>query len=87
MRYIEFGNTGRKVSVIALGCMRMANLDASQAEAVVKAALEVGINFFDLADFYGAGRSEELFGEVLTRHAGMRDEVFIQSKCAIREGM
>ncbi len=87
MRYIEFGNTGRNVSVIGLGCMRMANLDASQSDAVVKSALEVGINFFDHADIYGAGRSEELFGQVLKGNPGLRDRVFIQSKCAIHDGM
>lgn len=85
MRYIEFGNTGRNVSVIGLGCMRMANLNASQSDAVVKSALEVGINFFDHADIYGAGKSEELFGQVLRGNPGLRDRVFIQSKCAIHD--
>ncbi len=87
MKFIEFGNTGKEVSVIGLGCMRMANLDISGAERAVKASLEAGINFFDHADIYGAGKSEELFGEVLKRNPGLRELMFIQSKCAIRDGM
>ncbi len=87
MRYIEFGNTGKRVSVIALGCMRMASLDVLKAEAVVKASLESGINFFDHADIYGAGKSEELFAQVLKRNPSLRDRIFIQSKCAIRSGL
>lgn len=87
MKYIEFGNTGREVSVIGLGCMRMADLEVTDAEKAVNAALDGGINFFDHADIYGAGRSEELFGQVLKRNPGLRDRIFIQSKCAIRNGM
>ncbi len=87
MRYIEFGNTGREVSVIGLGCMRMANLDVHGAERAVKAAFDAGINFFDHADIYGDGKSEELFGQVMKMVPGLRNKIFIQSKCAIHDGM
>ena len=87
MRYLEYGNTGKDVSVIGLGCMRMANLDSRQADAVVRAALDSGINFFDHADIYGGGRSEEIFAGVLKKEPSLRDRLFIQSKCAIRDGM
>ena len=40
---------------VALGCMRIGGLGAARAEAVVQTALELGINFFDHADIYGAG--------------------------------
>jgi predicted oxidoreductase len=51
--------------------------------AAIDAALESGINFFDHADIYCHGKSEELFGEFLLGHASSRDELIIQSKCGI----
>ena len=71
---------------IISGCMRMAGLSVNQAEALVLAALEQGINQFDHADIYGAGESEALFGQVLTRNPGLRDKIFLQDKCGIRQG-
>ena len=70
-------------SAIALGCMRMAALDDAAAEKVVHAALENGIDFFDHADIYGGGKSEEIFGRVLKNNPGMRDKIVLQSKCGI----
>ena len=87
MRYLEYGNTGRKVSVIGLGCMRMDDLGQKQAEKVVRTAVDCGINFFDHADIYGGGRSEEIFAGVMKKEPSLRDGIFIQSKCAIRDGM
>ncbi len=51
------------------------------------AALDEGINFFDHADIYGGGRSEEIFGAFLEENRGLREKMFIQSKCAIHDGM
>ena len=73
-------------SAISLGCMRMANLNEKDVDAIMDAALEYGINFFDHADIYGGGASEKLFGKYLARHAGLRDKIFIQTKCAIHDG-
>ena len=47
--------------------------------------MENGINYFDHADIYGGGNSEKLFGGYLKRHAGVRDKIFIQTKCAIHD--
>lgn len=55
-------------------------------EELVKTALESGINFFDHADIYGGGKSEELFGEVLKRHPEYRKQMIIQTKCGIVPG-
>jgi predicted oxidoreductase len=55
-------------------------------EALVKRAIENGINFFDHADIYGAGKSEVLFGEVLKRNPQMREKIIIQTKCGICKG-
>lgn len=73
-------------SAIALGCMRMAALDYTAADKVVHVALENGIDFFDHADIYGGGASEEIFGRVLKNNPGMRDKIVLQSKCGICDG-
>ncbi len=85
MKYYSIANMNG--SALIQGCMRMRNLDADQCDRMVMTAMENGINFFDHADIYGAGKSEELFGQVLKSHPGLRDKMIIQSKCAISKGM
>ena len=87
MRYLDWGEDGRKVSVIGIGCMRMDDLPAAQVDAVIDAALECGIDFFDHADIYGDGECEKKFGKALKRKPTLRDRIFIQSKCSIRDGL
>ena len=87
MRYFEFGCTKRKVSVIGLGCMRMDDLTAKQVDSVINASLDNGINFFDHADIYGDGECEKKFGAAMKRDKSLRDRIFIQSKCTIRDGL
>lgn len=86
MKYLNIKNSDLVVSNIALGMMRIASKSADEVEALVKKAVELGINFFDHADIYGAGQSEELFGEVLLRNPSLREKIIIQSKCGIRRG-
>lgn len=86
MKYIQLHNTPLKVSQIALGCMRIADKSVDEVESLVKTALESGINFFDHADIYGAGKSEALFGEVLKRNPDLREKMILQTKCAIIPG-
>ncbi len=83
---MEFGSSGMDVSRIALGCMRMDKLSVQEATRVVDVALEQGITLFDHADIYGAGKSEEIFGQVLAENKGMRERMRIQTKCGIRDG-
>lgn len=85
MKKITIGGS-MTASAISLGCMRMAGLDEKRVDAIMDTALENGINYFDHADIYGGGDSEALFGEYLARHAGIREHIFIQTKCAIRDG-
>lgn len=73
-------------SAISLGCMRMGGLDEVRIDAIMDTALENGINFFDHADIYGKGTAEEVFGEYLKRHPGVREKMMIQTKCAIHDG-
>ena len=85
MKYVNIGKD-ISASAVALGCMRMDALDDKRVDAIMDCALENGINFFDHADIYGGGKSEELFGEYLKRHKSVREKMFIQTKCAIHDG-
>lgn len=60
--------------------------EVAQAEAVIEAALEIGITAFDHADIYGHGKAEAVFGEVLARSSGLRERIQIQTKCGILLG-
>ena len=86
MKYIDILNSDLKVSQIALGCMRIAGKTPEQLEELIRKAMDLGINFFDHADIYGGGKSEEVFGEVLKRHPDWREKMIIQTKCGICKG-
>jgi aryl-alcohol dehydrogenase-like predicted oxidoreductase len=79
MRYRPLGRSGLVVSVVGLGCNNFGSrCDLPQTRAVVEAALEAGITFFDTADVYGdRGGSEEFLGRILERS---RSEVVIATK-------
>jgi 1-deoxyxylulose-5-phosphate synthase len=87
MEYTRFGNTGLKVSRLCLGTMTYGNpndrwkwaLDEEQSRPFIKKALELGINFFDTADIYSIGSSEEIVGSALKDFA-RRDDVVIATK-------
>lgn len=86
MEYIQLPKTDLKVSKMALGCMRIADKSVEDVERLIKKALDLGINFFDHADIYGGGKSEQLFGEVFKRHPEYRQNMIIQTKCGIIPG-
>jgi aryl-alcohol dehydrogenase-like predicted oxidoreductase len=78
MRYRPLGNSGLVVSVVGLGCNNFGGrLDVSRSRVVIDAAMDAGVTLLDTAEAYGAGRSEEILGEVL---AGRRDQVVIATK-------
>ncbi|HXY56748.1 MAG TPA: aldo/keto reductase [Nitrososphaerales archaeon] len=82
MEYVRFGRTGLKVSRICLGCMTFGNerewmVDGEGAKQVLKRAWDLGINFFDTANVYSNGRSEEILGEFLS---GSRNEAVVATK-------
>lgn len=80
MRYRRLGDSGLAVSVVGLGCNNFGGrADAERSNTVIDAALEAGINLFDTADAYSAGRSEEILGAAL-RARGRRDDVLIATK-------
>src|SRR6201992_1863921 len=83
MRYTKSGPPGMDVSVICLGCMSFGepargnhewSLPEAESREIIKAALDAGINFFDTANVYSAGSSEEITGRALRDYAGSRDE-------------
>ena len=86
MNYINIPNSNLKVSEVALGCMRIAKLPTTEAATLLNSALDEGINFFDHADIYGGGKSEEKFAEALGMNPTVREKLLIQSKCGIRQG-
>ncbi len=83
MQYIEI-QSGLKASKIIVGCMRISSKSEKEVSQLINKALELGINFFDHADIYGGGKSEEIFGSAFDR--SLRDKVIIQTKCGIRNG-
>jgi 1-deoxyxylulose-5-phosphate synthase len=88
MEYVKLGNTGLDVSRLCLGCMsfgvaeRWAHkwvLDEERSRPIIKKALELGVNFFDTANWYSDGTSEEIVGQALKDYAN-RDEIVIATK-------
>lgn len=82
MKYVNLGRAGVKVSRICLGCMSFGNdaawkVELDQARKLVKKAIDLGIDFFDTANVYSTGRSEEITGECLK---GYRDNVVVATK-------
>ncbi|PYK12677.1 MAG: alcohol dehydrogenase [Verrucomicrobia bacterium] len=81
MNYTNLGRTGLKVSRICLGCMsygleeREWGLNEEQGRPFIKRAVELGINFFDTANMYGDGRSEEVLGRALREFANRKEMV------------
>jgi aryl-alcohol dehydrogenase-like predicted oxidoreductase len=82
------GRTGRKVSVVGLGTWQLGadwgQVSEQDALAVLGAAAEEGVTFFDTADVYGDGRSEQLIGRFLRDHAADRDRVTVATKMGRR---
>jgi len=87
LKTIKLGNSSLEVPVVAVGCMRINSLDKAEAERFVQTALEEGANFFDHADIYGGGDCEEIFSEAIHMSASVREQIILQSKCGIRQGM
>ena len=94
MEYTKLGNSGIEVSRLCLGCMSFGDpaskmhawtLDPDQSEAIIRHALDLGINFFDTANCYSAGTSEEYLGRAIRRNVA-RDKVVLASKVYFNEG-
>lgn len=93
MEYTKIGNTDIEVSRLCVGCMSFGKagtmhdwtLDDKESEKVIAHALDLGINFFDTANGYSAGTSEEYLGKAIRNHT-TRDKVVLASKVYFNEG-
>ena len=92
MHYTYLGRTGVEVSRLCLGCMSYGNttwrkwvLDEEAAQPFFRKSIEAGINFFDTADMYSIGASEEITGRALRKYAKM-DEIVLATKVFNRMG-
>ncbi|MGC9539481.1 aldo/keto reductase [Streptomyces sp. UG1] len=92
MQYVKLGSTGMDVSRICLGCMTYGlpdrgahewTLDEEASRPLIRQALEAGINFFDTANVYSDGTSEEIVGKAL-RDFARRDEIVLATKVHLR---
>ena len=95
MQYAKLGNSGIEVSRLCVGCMSFGKpsedfhlwtLDEAQTRELVKAALDLGINFFDTANVYSHGTSEEFLGQALRELGVPREQVVLASKVYFNEG-
>lgn len=93
MEKIKIIKADLEVSRIALGCMQLGKTwnaepltddTIKNAVSVIRAALDEGINFFDHADIYARGKSEEVFSNIWKEISGLRNKIILQSKCGIR---
>lgn len=94
MKYVQLGNSGIEVSRLCVGCMSFGKpsedfhqwtLNQEDTEILVKKALDLGINFFDTANVYSHGTSEEYLGQALKKNVS-RDKAVIATKVYFNEG-
>ena len=93
MEYTKLGNTDIEVSKLCVGCMSFGKagtmhdwtLDEQESEKVIRHALELGMNFFDTANGYSAGTSEDYLGKAIKKNVA-RDKVVLASKVYFNEG-
>lgn len=94
MKYVKLGNSELSVSQFCVGCMSFAyptsnmhdwTLGLAESEILIKRALDVGINFFDTANSYSGGTSEEYLGKAIKNNVA-RDKVILASKVYFNVG-
>src|SRR5215472_310558 len=92
MKYTTLGKTGLKVSRLCIGCMSFGGPDGEgyewtlgydDAKKIIERAIDLGINFFDTADVYSNGKSEQIVGKALE---GRRDEIVLATKVGLPTG-
>ena len=83
MKYCNLGDL--HASAIVMGCMRIADKPLTQVEKVIFEAMKAGVNTFDLADVYGNGDCEKIFGVAIKDLGVPRKDFILQTKCGIRK--
>lgn len=87
MKRMKLGTSKIETGEISLGCMRMNQLEKPKAAEVIERSFQSGIDLFDHADIYGKGAAEERFAEAFAETSLKREDVLLQSKCGIRDGL
>ena len=77
MKRIPLGKSGLLVPSVALGCMRLGDVDEKEAEALLDTALELGCNFLDHADIYGQGACESRFAQAIHMSPSVREKIIL----------
>lgn len=87
MKQLTLRQTNTTVPAIAIGCMRIGDMEPQALADYIAFCVEQGLNFFDHADIYGRGACEENFARALSRTGIRREELWMQSKCGIVPGV
>lgn len=87
MKTIKLGKSDILVPAVAVGCMRIADMENDDLVNHLNYCIEQGLNFFDHADIYGGGNCEKVFAKAFKETGFKREDVILQSKCGIRKGM
>lgn len=87
MKQLTLKQTNTTIPAIAIGCMRIDNMEPQALAAHIQFCVEQGLNFFDHADIYGGGKCEENFARALALTSLRREDLFLQSKCGIVPGV
>lgn len=83
MKRFNLGKSTLEVPAIAVGCMRIADMENDSLVSHINYCIEQGLNFFDHADIYSAGRCEEQFCKAFKQTGFKREDIILQSKCGI----
>lgn len=87
MKGVFLGKSELKVPSVIIGCMRLGEKDQDAMNRFIHTAIEQGAYYFDHADIYAGGKSEEVFGKAWSEDPSLhREDMFLQSKCGIRKG-
>lgn len=87
MKTIKLGKSDVFVPAVAVGCMRIADMENDDIVKHLNYCIEQGLNFFDHADIYGGGNCEKVFAKAFKETGFKREDVILQSKCGIRKGV
>lgn len=87
MKTIMLGKSNLQVPSVAVGCMRIADMEKTALSNHIRFCVEQGLNFFDHADIYGNGQCELKFAEAFKESGYKREDIILQSKCGIRPGI
>ncbi|MCD8217907.1 MAG: aldo/keto reductase [Clostridiales bacterium] len=87
MKKLNLGKSSLTVPSIAIGCMRIADMEESALTSHISYCMEQGLNFFDHADIYAGGICETIFGKAWKKTGCKREDMIFQSKCGIVPGI